>query len=173
MASSCSCKPVSSSRPTWENSRRWLVFCCWTLRSMRSIRSQASLRLIASSMISAQRRLSCSLRSSRDICARYSLIALYKASASSPRVRTCCGKAAWVPRRALSIASSRLSTISPRRRVSREALARARLGVSSAEVSRWRGRIWPLPFSRSGSRVLHSRPMGLTVGSMIRQRSVL
>jgi hypothetical protein len=52
---------------------------------MRSIRSLASLRLIASSMISAQRRLSCSLRSSRGICARYSLIALYSASASSAR----------------------------------------------------------------------------------------
>ncbi|MNI72611.1 hypothetical protein D3C73_1285640 [compost metagenome] len=78
-----------------------------------------------------------------------------------------------MPRRALSMASSRLSTISPRRNVSRAALAKARLGVVSAEASRWRGRTWPLPFSRSGNKQLHRRPMGLTVGSRTRQRSVL
>ncbi|MNJ69330.1 hypothetical protein D3C77_656690 [compost metagenome] len=71
------------------------------------------------------------------------------------------------------MASSMLSIKSPTRRVSRTALANARLGVPSAAESRWRGWARPLASARSGSSQLHTRAIGVTVGSMIRQRRLL
>ncbi|MNP55592.1 hypothetical protein D3C76_1502510 [compost metagenome] len=66
-----------------------------------------------------------------------------------------------------------LSIRSPMRRVSRAALASARLGVTKAVGSRWRGLAMPLVCGRSGSIHAQNLAIGPTLGSRIRQRAVL
>ncbi|MNU05196.1 hypothetical protein D3C72_2499160 [compost metagenome] len=66
-----------------------------------------------------------------------------------------------------------LSIRSPMRRVSRTALANARLGVVKAAGSRWRGVAKPLVCSRSGSNQVHKRAMKVTVGNSSKHRRLL